>query len=114
MPLLEELLRRFIKEFHSESAFSNPPPQHLPDNMGRLLNLTRLNCRGNKLVTLPPSLCYCTHINDLVLNENKLVSLPPGKYLGRLFALLKIYKFTYNIEYLVVLTAAKNCSKFAN
>ena len=28
--------------------------------------------------------------------------------------ILKIYKFTYNIEYLVVLTAAKNCSKFAN
>ena len=51
----------------------------LPENIGNLVALQKLNLGYNKLTKLPESLGNLTTLCKLYLEDNQLISLPDGK-----------------------------------
>ena len=60
----------------------------LPEWIGNLTNLTRLDLHSNQLTSLPESLGNLTNLTELYLSENQLISLPES--LGNLTNLTKL------------------------
>jgi hypothetical protein len=68
----------------------------LPEFIGDLVNLTRLDCSKNQLTILPESISNCVNLQELNCSNNKLRSLPPTlRNIGR-------FNGTGNLEPLIM------------